>query len=110
MSSSSSETLERLARTGSLKPEPGDRKEFDGLLRAGRLRLEDARLDTLSAESRFDLAYNASHVLALAALRHHGYRPESRYIVFQCLPHTLGVGDEIWRVLALGHERRWPST
>jgi hypothetical protein len=56
--------------------------------------------------SRFDLAYNASHALALAALRRAGYRSDNRYIVFQCLPHTLGVGADVWRVLALCHDRR----
>ncbi len=103
---SPSESLERLARIGSLKLEPAHQKEFDGLLRAGRVRLDDARITSLSTESRFDLAYNASHAFALAALRYHGYRSENRYMVFQCLPHTLGVGDEVWRVLALCHERR----
>jgi hypothetical protein len=44
--------------------------------------------------------------LALAALRYHGFRPSNRYIVFQVLPHTLGVGSEVWRVLAKGHEIR----
>jgi hypothetical protein len=103
---SPSESLERLVRIGSLKTEPSDQKEFDGLLRAGRVRLDDARINSLSIESRFDLAYNAAHSFALAALRHHGYRSENRYLVFQCLPHTLGVADEVWRVLALCHERR----
>lgn len=36
----------------------------------------------------------------------HGYRSDNRYLVFQCLQHTLGVGPEHWRVLALCHERR----
>jgi len=70
------------------------------------VRLRDAQLPALSPESRFDLAYNASHALALAALRRAGYRSDNRYIVFQCLPHTLGVGADVWRVLALGHDRR----
>ena len=26
--------------------------------------------------------------------------------MFQCLPHTLGLGPEHWRVLALCHDRR----
>jgi hypothetical protein len=56
--------------------------------------------------SRFDLAYNASHALALATLRWHGYRSDNRYLVFQCLEQTLGLGPEHWRVLALCHERR----
>jgi len=60
----------------------------------------------LAVESCFDLAYNAAHALSLAALRRQGYRSENRYIVFQCLPHTLGIGPEHWRVLALAHERR----
>ncbi len=59
-----------------------------------------------SLEGRFDLAYNAAHALCLAALRHRGYRPRNRYVVFQVLPHTLGPGPEVWRVLAKGHEVR----
>jgi len=30
----------------------------------------------------------------------------STYCVFQALPHTLGVGPEVWRVLARCHELR----
>jgi len=103
---SPAESLARLARIGSLKEEPRDQRELAGLVRSGRVRLEDARRAELSAESRFDLAYNAAHALALAALRHHGYRSDSRYLVFQCLPHTLSVENEVWRVLALCHDRR----
>lgn len=58
-------------------------------------------------ESRFDLAYNAAHALSLAALRHAGYRPNrQRYVVFQTLEHTLGLGPEVWRVLARAHDVR----
>jgi hypothetical protein len=39
-------------------------------------------------------------------LRHSGYRATNRYIVFQTLPHTLGVGPEVWRVLARCHDLR----
>jgi hypothetical protein len=35
-----------------------------------------------------------------------GYRSGNRYIVFQVLPHTLGLGPEVWRVLAKCHEIR----
>lgn len=80
--------------------EPPDASEINGLLRSGRARLTDAGNAALSLESRFDLAYNAAHALCLAALRRLGYRPRHRYIVFQALPHTLGLGPEIWRVLA----------
>lgn len=89
-----------------LRAEPLDRAEFLGLKRAGFARLADARNASLSLESRFDLVYNAAHSLSLAALRWHGYRPSQRYIVFQLLPETLGLGPEIWRVLAKCHDLR----
>jgi len=101
-----SQNLENLAKIGKLKKEAVSQSEFDGLVRSGRARLVDARTAKLSLESRFDLAYNASHALALAALRWHGYRSENRYLVFQCLQETLGLKAEQWRVLALCHERR----
>jgi hypothetical protein len=99
--------LDNLSRPGgSLKPEPPDAAEIAGLLRTGRARLADASNATLALESRFDLAYNAAHALCLAALRAKGLRPSNRYIVFQVLPHTLGLGPEVWRVLDLCHNKR----
>jgi hypothetical protein len=99
--------LERLSGPGkSLTAEPADAKEFDGLRRSGLARLKDAENEANSLEGRFDLAYNAAHALCLAALRYHGYRARNRYVVFQVLPHTLGLGPEIWRTLAKGHEVR----
>jgi hypothetical protein len=99
----SSNELNNLVRTGALKVEPADQKEFDGLLNSGRTRLADAKKDGLALESQFDLAYNAAHAISLAAMRWHGYRPEKRYIVFQSLAHTLGLGPEVWRVLDKAH-------
>ena len=99
--------LENLAGVGKpLAVEPPDAAEIAGLLHSGRVRLTDAGNEALSLESRFDLAYNAAHALCLAALRKHGYRPRHRYIVFQALPHTLGLGPEVWRVLAKAHDTR----
>ena len=46
------------------------------------------------------------HALCLAALRHNGFRPSKRYIVFQVLPDTLGLGPEVWRVLSKCHDMR----
>jgi hypothetical protein len=75
-------------------------------MHSGLARLVDAENATLSFESRFDLAYNAAHALALAALRFHGYRSENRYVVFQALVHTLGLPSEQWRVLDQAHVKR----
>lgn len=101
-----SANLENLAKIGKLKKEPPDQAEFEGLLQAGGNKLKDAGNAFNSFESRFDLAYNAAHALSLAALRWHGYRSENRYLVFQALPHTLGIEDAEWRVLATCHEHR----
>ncbi len=98
--------LDNLVKTGQLKTEAMNPSEFAGLLRSGQTRLHDASNTSLSAESRFDLAYNAAHSLSLAALRWHGYRSGNRYLVFQALPHTTGVGPEVWRVLAKCHDCR----
>ncbi|MBL0920308.1 MAG: hypothetical protein IBJ14_16525 [Hydrogenophaga sp.] len=99
--------LQNLSGPGKpLKNEPPDAAELAGLLRSGLARLADARNGALALESRFDLAYNAAHALCLAALRRAGFRPSQRYIVFQVLPHTLGLGPEVWRVLDLCHGRR----
>jgi hypothetical protein len=98
--------LDNLVKTGKLKIESFQQKEFTGLLMSGKVRLKDANNSTLAPESRFDLAYNAAHSLALAALRWHGYRSDNRYIVFQVLPHTINAGPELWRILAKCHDLR----
>ena len=99
--------LDNLVASGSLHREAADAAEYEGLVRSGRIRLGDAESTSNALESRFDLAYNAAHALCLAALRRAGYRPaNNRYVVFQALPHTLGLGPEVWRVLVLGHSRR----
>lgn len=99
--------LENLSGAGKpLKAEAPDAQELAGLLRSGLARLKDAHHTALALESRFDLAYNAAHSLSLAALRRLGWRSGNRYIVFQVLPHTLGLGAEVWRVLDKCHNTR----
>ncbi|MBS0328117.1 MAG: hypothetical protein JSS46_16440 [Proteobacteria bacterium] len=98
--------LDNLVRVGGLKREPPTDDEVAGLLRSAQDRLTDAGRTELSYFSRFDLAYNAAHALALVTLRRAGYRSENRYLVFQTLPHTVGMEAAKWRVLAKAHERR----
>ncbi len=98
--------LDNLVKIGQLKAEVASSEEIAGLIRSGVARLKDSKNRSLSIESRFDLAYNAAHALSLAALRHHGYRSESRFLVFQCLHHTLNLPNEQWRVLDQAHRKR----
>ena len=57
--------LDNLVRIGQLKAEPPVDSEIAGLMRSGLSRLADAERTDLSLDSRFDLAYNAAHALAL---------------------------------------------
>jgi hypothetical protein len=98
--------LENLVKTGKFHSESPEQVEIDGLLRSGARKLQDAGNTNLSLESRFDLAYNAAHALALAGLRWHGYRSDDRYLVFQVLPHTLGIPNDKWRILDQAHKKR----
>lgn len=102
----SSDKLDNLVRGGQLKKEPPRADELAGLRRSGLARIADAERRDLSFESRFDLVYNAAHALALYALRRMGYRSQHRYLVFQTLPHTVGLAAGQWRVLAKAHEIR----
>lgn len=100
------QALQNLVRTRQLKPEPSDPAEFDNLLIVARRHLQDAHVEGLSVQGRFSMAYNAAHAMALAALRWHGYRSNSRYLVFQCLQHTVGLEVMKWRVLDTCHKQR----
>jgi hypothetical protein len=100
---SSKANLENLVRSGGLNKEPPDRTECEGSLRSAVDRLKDAHSPALSFASRFDLAYNAAHALALRALRLQGYRSGKRHLVFQCLVHTIDASKAQVRMFALWH-------
>ena len=100
------ENLQNLQKTGSLKAEPADQQEFDSMLSSAKRRLRDIGVPGISEEGRFLFAYSAAHTLALAAMRWHGYRSDNRYLVFQCLQHTVGFTKAKWRVLDKCHRQR----
>ncbi len=85
--------LDNLVKTQKLKVEPPDQSEFDGMVSSAKRRLQDPQIEGLSEEERFYLAYGAAHALALAAIRWHGYRSDNRYLVFQCLQHTVNLDN-----------------
>jgi len=98
--------LDNLVKIQKLKIEPPDQNEFDGMVRSAKRRLQDAQIEGLSEEGRFSLAYGAAHALALAAMRWHGYRSDNRYLVLQCLQHTVNLDNAKWRVLDKCHKQR----
>jgi hypothetical protein len=102
----SKQELDNLVRINRLKAEPGSRSEFAGMVKSARTRLVDAQNESLDPDSRFDLAYGAAHRLALAALRHKGYRSENRITVFQTLVHTLGSDRSDVQIFLKAHNER----
>jgi hypothetical protein len=98
--------LDNLVRIQKLKTEAASRKEFTGMLDSARTRLADAQNESLNPDSQFDLAYGAAHRLALAALRHQGYRSEDRITVFQTLVHTLGTEAADIQIFLKAHNER----
>ncbi len=102
----SSTPLDNLAKIGQLKAEPPSGSEIKGLLQAARLKLKDSQNDSLSLESRFELAYSAARSFSLAALRSRGYRSENRFLVFQCLTHTTKLSSSKIRILGDAHNKR----
>ena len=100
------EALGNLAKIGKIKAEPMNRTEIDRMLMMARKRLADSSYSQVSQEGRFTSVYNAIHGAALVALRWHGYRSESRYVVFQSLGHTLAWPASQWRVVDAAHQKR----
>jgi len=99
--------LENLVeRTKQLKREAPSRKEYDGMLKSAQRGLADAQNKDLETDSQFDLAIEAAHKFALAALRREGYRSENRITVFQTLVHTVAVNNADLQVFLKAHNER----
>ncbi len=98
-------SLENLLKIGQLKPHASEAAEIERLLVAARRNLRDARVTSISPETRFDAAYKAIMQSALAALMMHGYRPDTNrpghhMTVIQSLPLTIGIDARRIIVLA----------
>ncbi|MCC7484049.1 MAG: hypothetical protein IT529_03590 [Burkholderiales bacterium] len=66
-------SLQNLLGIGQLKEHPRDAAEIGRLLAAAQRGLADARVATISPETRFEAAYRAIAQVGLAALMAHGY-------------------------------------
>lgn len=95
-------TLENLVGKGLQKETPTAR-EVQRLLAKSETRLADAANQTISRESRFDLAYEALLQMGICALRANGYRPDSRgghhVVALQGLAKSIGYPKEQIRLM-----------
>ncbi len=102
-------SLENLLKIGQLKEHRPNAEEIERLLVAAQRNLRDAKVTSISAETRFDAAYKAIMQSALAALMMHGYRPDTNrpghhMTVVQSVPLTAGIAAK--RVVVLDALRR----
>lgn len=89
-------SLQNLLKIGQLKAHPPDAAEIQRLLVAAARNLADARVLTISPETRFDAAYKAVMQSALASLMANGFRPDTNrpghhMTVVQGLALTIGL-------------------
>lgn len=102
-------SLENLARIGKLKQHSATSDDAVKLLAAARRNLAETRINELSPETRFDLAYKAIMQCGLVAILGNGYRPSTtepghHATVIQTLPVTIGL--ESHRMVVLDKFRR----
>ncbi len=91
-------TLENLVGR-SLEKVPIDASSILKLLQAAEKSLLDSKVEMLSNDSRFDLAYKAVMQLSNAALQANGYRtltskPGHHQTMIQSLPKTIGLDND----------------
>jgi hypothetical protein len=102
-------TLDNLIGKG-LQREPATKEEIHRYLVKIATKLADAKSESISLDSRFDLAYEALLQIGLAALRANGLRPDSRgghhILALQTLNVSIGYGREKLRVLDEFRRRR----
>ena len=101
--------MANLLRIGQLKEHPADAGEIARLLLAAERGIADARVRSISPETRFDAAYRSIMQTGLAALMARGYRPDTNRpghhaTIIQALTLTLGIDTR--RVAVLDTLRR----
>lgn len=102
-------SLENLARVGKLKPHSPTPQEIVRLIASAERNVRDARVEVLSAETRFDVAYKAVMQCDLAALMANGFRPSTsepghHATIIQSLTITIALPNE--RCIVLDKLRR----
>lgn len=82
-------------------PEPTSKKELDELRAMVAVNLKDAHVGGISAQGRFEFAYNAARLVATVVVRASGYRVIAKtghhYFTFQ----TLQASDPVFVKMAL---------
>lgn len=97
-------SLENLLKIGQLEAHTTDARQLGALLEAATRSIADAKVDSVSNETRLDAAYRAISQLCMAALWANGYRPSRsrpghHQTMIQSLVHTVGLDTDQMRLL-----------
>jgi len=102
-------TLDNMVGRG-LEQADSDRAEIARYLTKIRRKLADSRKDSISLDSRFDIAFEALLQIALVSLRANGYRTTSdaghQQLAIQLLPKSIGIDPSELRTLDEYRKRR----
>lgn len=102
-------TLDNLVGKG-LQREPTDTREISRFLAKIDIKLADCRSGGISADSRFDIAYEAMLQIGLCALRANDLRPDSRgghhILALQTLATTIGFPKDKIRLIDTFRKQR----
>ena len=91
--------LQNLLNAGQLAEHETDAAQVTQMLQSVRRSIDDARTDTISAETRLDAAYRAIMQTSMVALWANGYRPAKsspghHMIMIQSLPISIGLESD----------------
>ncbi len=106
-----STNLTNLQKIGQLEPVPSDPARIARIIASARQQFRDAMSEQISAETRFDCAYNAIRAIADVGLLRQGFRtptskPGHHQTAIQSLEHTLGVDVAVVRTLDVLRRQR----
>jgi uncharacterized protein (UPF0332 family) len=91
-------SLENLENAGEIALQPVSKSEIQDLLSKAERKLKDSQFDSISSETRLELAYTVILTCAMIALRSRGYRVTSlsatHYIAIETLRYTLNLEDK----------------
>lgn len=103
-----------LIKINSLKESDRDEDELQQYINVGTDLLRDAQNAALSPYSRYMLAYDGIHSLAMAVLLHYGTRPGNdkghRSIAFEKLIDELKIDLGLRKIIKDAHDRRNETT
>ncbi len=97
-------SLQNLLKIGRLVEHRTDADQVGRLLVSARRNIEDSRQDSISWESRLDIAYRAIMQVSMIALWANGYRPVKNapghhVTMIQSLTHSIGLDNDHMVVL-----------